>query len=72
MKPLEIAEKIVFMADHGEGTYPISKGAELIEQYVSEQAVEFSGWMWENHYDFWQFNGKEMDELYNQFKAEQP
>ena len=43
----------------------------LVERSEKEQAVEFSGWMWENHYDFWQFNGKEMDELYNQFKAEQ-
>ena len=39
----------------------------IIKQYAKEQSIEFAGWMWENHYDFGSFNGKEMIELHDQF-----
>ena len=41
-KPKEIAERIVFLADNGEGLHPISEGAKLIESYAKEHAIEFT------------------------------
>ena len=39
-KPKEIAERIVFLADNGEGLHPISEGAKLMESYAKQRAKE--------------------------------
>ena len=46
------------------------KLADKIREREKEQAVEFTGWMWENNYDFESYNGKEMIDLYDQLNHE--
>ena len=44
-KPKEIAERIVFLADNGEGLHPISEGAKLIESYAKQHAIKLTEWI---------------------------
>ena len=63
MTSKEIAERIVFLADNGEGLHPIAEGEKLIKQHTIEFALRVT----EQFQDLISHNKEAMEQEYTEW-----